>query len=84
MRHVALKILYLGWDYQGLAVQEDTNDTIEAHVFNALTLTRLIEERAKSNYHRCGRTDKGVSAFSQVCPSSIQIGTKVSNIYSVF
>ncbi len=29
MRHVALKILYMGWDYQGLVVQDDTNDTIE-------------------------------------------------------
>jgi tRNA pseudouridine(38-40) synthase len=66
MRHVALKILYLGWDYQGFAVQEDTNETIEAHMFKALTLTTLIEERQKSNYHRCGRTDKGVSSFCQV------------------
>lgn len=59
MRHVALKILYLGWDYQGLAAQEDTDETIEAHLFKALTMTKLIEERTKSNYHRCGRTDKG-------------------------
>ncbi len=27
---------------------------------------RLIEDRQSSNYHRCGRTDKGVSAFHQV------------------
>jgi len=65
-RHVALKFLYLGWDYQGLAAQEDTDGTIEAYLFNALTLTKLIEDRSKSNYHRCGRTDKGVSAFCQV------------------
>jgi len=77
MRHVALKILYLGWDYQGLAAQEDTNDTIEAHLFNALTRTTLIEDRSKSNYHRCGRTDKGVSAFSQVI--SIDVRSKTVN-----
>jgi len=65
-RHVALKITYLGWDYQGLACQDDTNETIEAHLFDALIRTKLIESRATSNYHRCGRTDKGVSAFSQV------------------
>lgn len=65
-RHVALKICYLGWDYQGLAVQEDTIKTIETEVFNALLKTRLIESRETSNYHRCGRTDKGVSAFGQV------------------
>ncbi|CAG7718366.1 unnamed protein product [Allacma fusca] len=65
-RHVALKVAYLGWDYQGLAVQEDTDNTIEAHVFLALTKSKLIQDRSTSNYHRCGRTDKGVSAFCQV------------------
>ncbi|XP_076307098.1 tRNA pseudouridine(38/39) synthase isoform X2 [Tachypleus tridentatus] len=65
-RHVALKLLYLGWEYQGFAAQEDTNRTIETQLFNALMKTRLIESRETSNYHRCGRTDKGVSAFSQV------------------
>jgi len=51
---------------QGFAVQEDTDKTIEAALFEALLKTRLIESREKSSYHRCGRTDKGVSAFSQV------------------
>lgn len=65
-RHVLLKFCYLGWDYQGFAVQEDTQQTIEAQLFSALLKTRLIESRETSNYHRCGRTDKGVSAFEQV------------------
>ncbi|XP_030375234.1 tRNA pseudouridine(38/39) synthase [Scaptodrosophila lebanonensis] len=65
-RHVLLKLLYFGWDYQGFACQEDSNDTIESHLFRALTRTCLIESRASSNYHRCGRTDKEVSAFCQV------------------
>ncbi|KAL8572427.1 hypothetical protein ACOMHN_000574 [Nucella lapillus] len=65
-RHVALKVAYLGWDYQGFVVQEDTERTIEAALFDALTKTRLVEARETSNYHRCGRTDKGVSAFGQV------------------
>ncbi|KAK3588349.1 hypothetical protein CHS0354_040106 [Potamilus streckersoni] len=65
-RHVALKIVYLGWDYHGYAVQEDTEKTIETALFDALLRTRLIESRETSNYHRCGRTDKGVSAFGQV------------------
>lgn len=46
--------------------QENTIDTIEHHVFAALKKSCLIENRETSNYHRCGRTDKGVSAFSQV------------------
>lgn len=65
-RHIALKILYLGWDYQGFAAQEDTEKTIETALFEALLKTKLIESRETSNYHRCGRTDKGVSAFGQV------------------
>ncbi|KAM6158652.1 tRNA pseudouridine(38/39) synthase [Rhynchocyon petersi] len=65
-RHVALKIAYLGWSYQGFASQENTNNTIEEKLFEALTKTRLVESRQTSSYHRCGRTDKGVSAFGQV------------------
>ncbi|KAJ8264560.1 hypothetical protein GJAV_G00150700 [Gymnothorax javanicus] len=65
-RHVALRLAYLGWGYQGFAVQENTANTVEAQLFEALLKTRLIQDRQSSNYHRCGRTDKGVSAFSQV------------------
>lgn len=65
-RHIALKIAYLGWGYHGFASQENTNNTIEEKLFEALTKTRLVESRQTSNYHRCGRTDKGVSAFGQV------------------
>lgn len=65
-RHVALRLAYLGWGYQGFAVQENTDNTVEARLFEALSKTRLIQDRQSSNYHRCGRTDKGVSAFSQV------------------
>ncbi|XP_012946059.1 uncharacterized protein LOC101858380 [Aplysia californica] len=65
-RHVALKVAYLGWDYHGFVVQEDSDKTVEAALFEALIKTRLIESRETSNYHRCGRTDKGVSALGQV------------------
>lgn len=65
-RHVALRLAYLGWAYQGFAVQENTDNTVEARLFEALHKTCLIQDRQSSNYHRCGRTDKGVSAFSQV------------------
>ena len=65
-RHVALHVCYFGWDFHGFAVQEITGRTIESELFHALTLTKLIKNREESNYHRCGRTDKGVSAFQQV------------------
>lgn len=65
-RHVAMKLAYLGWDYHGFACQESTENTIEGHFFAALVKACLIENRTDSNYSRCGRTDKGVSAFGQV------------------
>lgn len=65
-RHILLRFYYQGWDYQGFTTQDHTTATIEHHLFCALLKTCLIESRESSNYHRCGRTDKGVSAFSQV------------------
>ncbi|XP_071498779.1 tRNA pseudouridine(38/39) synthase-like [Diadema antillarum] len=65
-RHVALRISYLGWDFHGYVVQEDSENTVEHHLFEALTKTKLVESRSTSNYSRCGRTDVGVSAFGQV------------------
>lgn len=58
-RHVFVKFAYLGWDYQGYTVQEGTTQTIEHHLFEAFLRTKLIQSRETSNYHRCGRTDKG-------------------------
>lgn len=79
-QHIALKVMYLGWNYKGYVAQEDTIDTIEHHLFHALTKTKLIEDRASSNYHRCGRTDKGVSSFGQVI--SIDVRSSLKEIRS--
>lgn len=65
-RHIGLKILYFGWDYYGLAEQNNCDNTIEHHLFEALRITCLIESRQQCNYNRCGRTDKGVSSYGQV------------------
>jgi tRNA pseudouridine38/39 synthase len=59
-------VAYTGWDYMGYVVQEQTKKTIEHDLFQALEKTCLIDSRETSNYHRCGRTDKGVSSFGQV------------------
>ncbi|NXW59985.1 PUS3 synthase, partial [Eurystomus gularis] len=81
-RHVALRIAYLGWGYQGFASQENTSNTIEEKLFEALKKTRLVDDRQTSNYHRCGRTDKGVSAFGQVISldlrSNLSEGKKIN------
>lgn len=53
-------------------MQETTSQTVEDYLFDALLKTRLIEQRTTSNYHRCGRTDRGVSAFSQVISITVR------------
>jgi len=67
-RYIALKIAYFGWNYQGFAAQaEEFNvSTIEGHLFEALKTLKLIQDRKTCHYSLCGRTDKGVSAFSQI------------------
>lgn len=70
--HIALKFLYLGWKFDGFVKQETTSNTIEDEMFNALIKIKLIESRETSNYHRCGRTDIGVSAFSQVISLTVR------------
>jgi len=65
-RHVLLRVSYFGWDYMGFATQEDAGKSIESELFAAMLQTKLIRSREESNYHRCGRTDRGVSATGQV------------------
>ena len=60
----------------GLAQQPDRLNTIEEHLFRALHTAKLVPPKpteeskfglaSSVNYQRCGRTDVGVSAFSQV------------------
>eukprot|EP00128_Syssomonas_multiformis_P014663 Colp12_sorted_trinity150504_noHs@22576 len=78
-RHIALKIAYMGWDYYGLACQENVAQTIEEELFKALTKACLVKDRASSNYSRCGRTDKGVSALGQVISLNVRSKVKSPN-----
>lgn len=72
-RRIALKFLYLGWNYDGLVEQSDERmKTVESVLFEALIRTRLIESRETCNFQRCGRTDKGVSSFGQVCSLNVR------------
>nr|CAG4649432.1 EOG090X083V [Scapholeberis mucronata]SVE93687.1 EOG090X083V [Scapholeberis mucronata] len=75
-RHVLLQVAYLGWDYSGFVIQEHTEKTVEAELFKALEKTRLVESRETSNYHRCGRTDKGVSSFGQTISIDLRSNLK--------
>jgi len=68
-RHVALEMLYQGFEYHGFARQLGIQNTIEEELFSALRKTRLVPEGLdwkEMKYSRGGRTDKGVSAAGQV------------------
>ena len=64
--HVALRVVYFGQGMHGFAAQEGIEHTVEGHLFRALLKTRLIVDRDSSEYARCGRTDKDVSALGNV------------------
>lgn len=70
-RKIALKFTYAGWDYNGLAAQSQPTPlpTVEQVLFDALVSTRLVDPEGGMEgcgWSRCGRTDRGVSAASQV------------------
>ncbi|CAJ1969140.1 unnamed protein product [Cylindrotheca closterium] len=67
-RHVALRFYYDGADYNGLSqnLGQDTDNSIEKELFQALIKARLVDSRDSCGYSRCGRTDRGVSSVGQV------------------
>ncbi|KAG8141457.1 hypothetical protein E2320_007080 [Naja naja] len=67
-KHVALKIAYLGWEYQGFASQENTNNTIEEKLFEALGKTRLVvslDLRSNLSDNKSGVVTEGKSRISE-------------------
>ncbi|TPX07896.1 uncharacterized protein E0L32_010471 [Thyridium curvatum] len=73
-RFIALKIAYLGKNYSGFEYQASGKEpSIEEELWKALVKACLIfPERPHEvdfsicEYSKCGRTDRGVSAFGQV------------------
>jgi len=76
-RRILLRVSYFGWNYNGYASQDDSGKTIESELFAALLQTKLVESRKVSNYHRCGRTDKGVSGTGQVISLDVRTNLAV-------
>ena len=64
--HLAIRIMYHGQSHDGLARQENTTNTIEHILVAALVKVCLVPPTGPENFSRCGRTDKGVSAFGNV------------------
>lgn len=78
-RYIALQIAYLGFDYFGSTVQNyelSRVPTIEGHLFRALLAIKLIESPDTCSFSRCGRTDRGVSAFGQVVALRVRSALK--------
>lgn len=75
-RYIALKLAYLGQAYNGFEHHNNNVTplpTIEEELWKALSKTKLIFPAGKGEvdwegceYSKCGRTDRGVSAFGQV------------------
>ncbi|PHH71309.1 hypothetical protein CDD82_6593 [Ophiocordyceps australis] len=73
-RFIALKLAYLGKNYGGFEFQPSGNlPSIEEELWKALTRACLIFPNDNKlvkfdccDYSKCGRTDRGVSAFGQV------------------
>ena len=73
-RHIALKFAYLGKNYSGFEYSTAAAlPSIETELWRALVTACLIfpEDENKvdftcCDYSKCGRTDRGVSAFGQV------------------
>ena len=75
-RHIALRLAYLGKNYGGFEFQPSGNQpSIEEELWRALTKACLVFPPGGDasavdfeccEYSKCGRTDRGVSAFGQV------------------
>ncbi|TGJ87257.1 hypothetical protein E0Z10_g1540 [Xylaria hypoxylon] len=73
-RLVAMKLAYLGKNYGGFEYQSSANiPSIEEELWKAMVKARLIFPESPDEvdwdpweYSKCGRTDRGVSAFGQV------------------
>ena len=82
MRFVAFKFAYLGWNYNGLALQLEPTPlpTVEEVFLKALAKVKLIKEPIEEvKFSRCGRTDKGVSAMNQVISINVRSNITLEN-----
>ena len=77
-RHIALRVAYIGTDFQGFAYQATAPAaTVEGQVLMALTKTCLITDRASCGIVVGGRTDSGVSGLGQVVSLRVRCNATV-------
>jgi len=65
-KRFAVKIAYIGKNYQGFQRQKGDISTIEGAIIDTLKKLGLIESLEKARYMAAGRTDAGVNALGQV------------------
>eukprot|EP01084_Bolivina_argentea_P008385 15709_1 len=69
-QHIALRFMYDGKSYRGLAgtatEQSKGPFSVEHHLYEALLKRRIVLNREAAALSRCGRTDRGVHALGQV------------------
>jgi len=73
----AVKVAYVGFNYNGYQRQKHTQNTIESKIIDALKRSNYISSLPESKLQAASRTDKGVSAIGQV----IAFSTDKSKIY---
>ncbi|KAL6715323.1 pseudouridine synthase deg1 [Lecanora helva] len=93
-RFIALKFAYLGQQYNGLEYHRNNDTpipTVEEELWKALNKAKLVFpapnpllEAGEPNwdgcdYSKCGRTDRGVSAFGQVIGIRVRSNLPVHN-----
>lgn len=80
-RYVALRVAYLGENYEGFAMQNPEDNTIEGNLHRAFRKVCLVDPNELDpkgyDYTRCGRTDRGVSSFGQVV--SLRLRSKLKS-----
>ena len=96
-RLIALKFAYLGQRYNGLEFHTNNKTplpTVEEELWKALNKAKLIFptpnpllEPGEPNwegceYSKCGRTDKGVSAFAQVVGIRVRSNRPISRVHT--
>lgn len=95
-RLIALKFAYLGQRYNGLEHHPNSDKplpTIEEELWKALNKARLVFPTPNTSieaggvnwegcdYSKCGRTDKGVSAFGQVIGIRVRSNRPLSRLH---
>lgn len=94
-RFIALKFAYLGQRYNGLEFHRNNKTplpTVEQELWKALNKARLVFPTPNTllgpdepnwegcEYSKCGRTDKGVSAFGQVVGIRVRSNRPVNRV----